>query len=575
MAKPLPYRLLHFLRRAQLLLLFLGVAYIMAGSVLMLQRYSVVTFQRETDSVPIPSILAPPRALDVPAVGWLYKRNGARVIRDVVNQPVEQASSRTVKNHLTSHNLEGRHLRRHWFHSNTDEQRSFSEHNLLHKERRQKGTYIGCFINNETEHALGGIVLYDFRKMTNALCQDTCSESGFRYAGLEYGAECHCGNRICARRARGEDCNLDCRGEKGPPCGGVGRLSVYRVEDRLPGQRRYRTVHYHGCFKIPTNLTDDVLIQTSELTRTPQQCIEICTEQELPLALLRRQGCFCSHAPFIFTMQRSGQENVCGRGNQTNHTSLHDLDFLQVYSTPVLDAKCKVRSFLPQRSSSLVALSSFPGAGNTWLRHLIELGTGFYTGSYYFDGSLYNKGFKGEKDHWQSGRVICVKTHESGQREIETFDSAILLMRNPYRSLMAEFNRKCAGHLGYASDIHWRSKDWLEFADSYSSWWMSHALAWLQFARRLLVVHFEDLQKDLTTQLKTIASFLNISIPEERLLCTESNRDGHFKRSGSRSLTFDPFTSEMRARIDKYIQTVDKALRDRNLSGLPQEYMPR
>lgn len=67
-------------------------------------------------------------------------------------------------------------------------------------------------------------------------------------------------------------------------------------------------------------------------------------------------------------------------------------------------------------------------------------------------------GFKGEKDYWQSGRVICVKTHESGQREIEMFDSAILLMRNPYRSLMAEFNRKCAGHLGYASDVHWRSK---------------------------------------------------------------------------------------------------------------------
>lgn len=48
--------------------------------------------------------------------------------------------------------------------------------------------------------------------------------------------------------------------------------------------------------------------------------------------------------------------------------------------------------FLPESSSSLTALSSFPGAGNTWLRHLIELATGYYTGSYYFDGSLYNKG---------------------------------------------------------------------------------------------------------------------------------------------------------------------------------------
>ncbi|XP_026129753.1 WSC domain-containing protein 1-like [Carassius auratus] len=570
MAKPF-YRLQHFLRRAQLLLFFLGVAYIMAGSVLLLQRSSVLTFQRETDTAALPSQPAPSRSLELPAARWLYRRKAIQVME---NQPLDQTDSRKDQKHLISRNLEIRHLRHHWFHDDT-EQKSSSEHNLSHKKARHKGTYVGCFINNETEHALGGTILYDFRKMTSALCQDTCSESGFRYAGLEYGAECHCGNRVCARRARGEDCNLDCRGEKGSRCGGVGRMSVYRVEDQHPGQRRYRTVHYHGCYKKPQNSTADFLIQTPGLTHTPQQCIETCTDQDLPLAFLRGQDCFCSHVPFLFTIQMSEQEYMCEKSNQTNHSSPYDLDYYWVYSTPVLDATCKERTFLPQKSSTLVALSSFPGAGNTWLRHLIELATGFYTGSYYFDGSLYNKGFKGEKDYWQSGRVICVKTHESGQREIEMFNSAILLMRNPYRSLMAEFNRKCAGHLGYASDVHWRSKEWSEFVDSYSSWWVSHALSWLRFAHRLLVVHFENLEKDLTSQLKTITAFLNTSIPEERLLCTESNRDGHFKRSGSRSLTFDPFTPEMRARIDEYIRTVDKALRDRNLDGLPQEYMPR
>ncbi|XP_067289512.1 sialate:O-sulfotransferase 1 isoform X2 [Pseudorasbora parva] len=498
MAKP------SFLRRAQLLLFFLGVAYIMAGSMLLLQRSSLVTFQRETDTMALPSLPAPPRDPEVPAARWLYRRN---FIQEMKNQPLEQTDNIMDQKHLISRNLEIRHLRRHWFYGNA-EQKSSSKHNLSHKEARRKGTYIGCFINNETEHALGGTVLYDFRKMTSTLCQDTCSESGFRYAGLEYGAECHCGNRVCSRRARGEDCNLDCRGEKGSPCGGVERMSVYRVEDRLPGQRRYRTVHYHGCYERPKNSTADFLTQTSGPTHTPQQCIETCTDQDLPLALLRGQDCFCSHAQFLFTIQMSEQEHVCERGNKTNHTSLYDLDYYWVYSTPVLDATCKERTFLPQKSRTLVALSSFPGAGNTWLRHLIELATGFYTGSYYFDGSLYNK-------------------------------------------------------------------EWSEFVDSYSTWWASHALAWLRFAHRLLVVHFENLQKDLILQLKSITAFLNTSIPEERLLCTESNRDGHFKRSGSRSLTFDPFTPEMRARIDKYIHTVDKALRDRNISGLPQEYMPR
>lgn len=56
------------------------------------------------------------------------------------------------------------------------------------------------------------------------------------------------------------------------------------------------------------------------------------------------------------------------------------------------DNRCMDRRFLPAKSKQLIALASFPGAGNTWARHLIELATGFYTGSYYFDGSLYNKG---------------------------------------------------------------------------------------------------------------------------------------------------------------------------------------
>lgn len=131
MAKPF-HRLLHFLRRAQLLLLFLGVAYIMAGSVLMLQRYSFASLQRETDSVAIPSLPAPPRTLEEPAVRWIYRRNGARVMLDAQNQPGDEK-------HLKSHNSESRFRRRRRFHGNTDEQQRSSERNPLHKENRRKG----------------------------------------------------------------------------------------------------------------------------------------------------------------------------------------------------------------------------------------------------------------------------------------------------------------------------------------------------------------------------------------------------------------------------------------------------
>ncbi len=74
-------------------------------------------------------------------------------------------------------------------------------------------------------------------------------------------------------------------------------------------------------------------------------------------------------------------------------------------------------------------------------------------------------GFKGERDHWRSGRTICIKTHESGKKEIEAFDASILMIRNPYKALMAEFNRKYGGHIGFASQAHWRGKgEWWKLA---------------------------------------------------------------------------------------------------------------
>lgn len=117
--------------------------------------------------------------------------------------------------------------------------------------------------------------------------------------------------------------------------------------------------------------------------------------------------------------------------------------------------------------------------------------------------------------------------------------------------------------------------EWPEFVSSYAPWWASHALSWLKFGRRLLVVHYEELQRTLLPQLRLITDFLNATMTEERLLCAQSNQDGHFKRSGAQRPSFDPFTTDMRQMIDPFIRTVDQALTSRNLSRLPQEYLPR
>ncbi|XP_064833245.1 sialate:O-sulfotransferase 1-like [Oncorhynchus masou masou] len=581
MATPL-YKLRCFLRRAHMLLLFLGIAYLMAGSILLLQRSSLtLRTTQPPGSASLSSLMAlpaPPTAVRAAPGLDMRARSRWAAPQGMLGGGM---GIKMGRHWPTSRHLRVQHLHRRWFHGlmpDAQEQRGPLQSNTRHK-----GTYMGCFMHDANDQALGGTVLYDLRKMTSSLCQDTCSESGYRFAGLEYGAECHCGNHISSSRSQEEDCSLVCRGERGErgvPCGGVGRLSIYKVEEQLPGQRKFRNVRYGGCFKVPKNTTNTFPVYSFQPNSTSQTCIETCTDKELPLAVLRKPHCYCVWASFLFRLsQRLPLDQPCLETNGTEHTdasistSPSDQDYYQIYQTPVLDSRCKERTFLPERSTSLVALSSFPGAGNTWVRHLIELVTGYYTGSFYFDSALYNRGFKGEKDYWKSGRSICVKTHESGQREIEMFDSAILLIRNPYRSLMAEFNRKCAGHLGYATDAQWRSKEWPEFVDSYAPWWASHALSWLQFGRRLLVVHYEDLQRALFPQLRLLTLFLNATMMEERLMCAKSNQDGHFKRSGgAQRPSFDPFTAEMRSTIDSYILTVDQALRDRNYNGLPHKY---
>ena len=56
-----------------------------------------------------------------------------------------------------------------------------------------------------------------------------------------------------------------------------------------------------------------------------------------------------------------------------------------------------------------VALVSYPGSGNTWVRGLLERATGICTGSVYCDNWLRMHGFRGE--NIRSGAVLVTKTH--------------------------------------------------------------------------------------------------------------------------------------------------------------------
>lgn len=55
-----------------------------------------------------------------------------------------------------------------------------------------------------------------------------------------------------------------------------------------------------------------------------------------------------------------------------------------------------------------------------------------------------------------NSQVLVVKTHEWGPNAWTPYGRAILLIRDPEKSILAEFNRQSGGHVGFASPDRYR-----------------------------------------------------------------------------------------------------------------------
>lgn len=204
-----------------------------------------------------------------------------------------------------------------------------------------------------------------------------------------------------------------------------------------------------------------------------------------------------------------------------------------------------------------IALASFPGSGNTWLRYLLQQSTGILTGSIYKDYGLLKSGFPAENVYNRS--VLVVKTHEWGPKAMLPFNKAILLVRDPDKAILAEFNRQSGGHVGFASPDRYKRTNgryWQQFVSNKLSGWESMNLSWARnFSGSLKIVYYDDLVADVEGILREILSFLNYPIDEELLGCTLIRKEGIYRRK-KRVLAFDPFTPTMHKYIELTKQRV-------------------
>ena len=114
--------------------------------------------------------------------------------------------------------------------------------------------------------------------------------------------------------------------------------------------------------------------------------------------------------------------------------------------------------FLNGTGRDPVALASYPGSGNTWVRGLLQGVSGLCTGGIYCDVTLRKRGFPGERI--ANGTVLVVKTHQtdpwwtgidytnvnhtyfSKRSHVPIYSSGIFIVRNPFDAIIAEMNRK-------------------------------------------------------------------------------------------------------------------------------------
>ncbi|OAF57262.1 hypothetical protein VC83_04669 [Pseudogymnoascus destructans] len=88
-------------------------------------------------------------------------------------------------------------------------------------------SYKGCYVDSVAARVLSGSA-YNSDSQTEGACASYCGTKGFKYAGVEYGVECYCGNVLTVAAAEAEaDCAMACAGNADELCGGPNRINVF------------------------------------------------------------------------------------------------------------------------------------------------------------------------------------------------------------------------------------------------------------------------------------------------------------------------------------------------------------
>jgi len=248
-----------------------------------------------------------------------------------------------------------------------------------------------------------------------------------------------------------------------------------------------------------------------------------------------------NHEELIRDLVRKHQKKLLE--NPIQHPSVLDKEEI-VKTGPNRTACTEVYFRNSNKTIPRTIITSFPGSGNTWMRHLIHMATGFHTGRVYNDNKLVAQGFKGETLAWNDNRTVGVKMHQFGsasklahKHQVTAgvlFPKTLLLIRNPFRAILSEFNRlnnRGHSHTGEADEKLFHDGIFLEFFGKQLPRWGRSIAKWMnEYQGEVQAVCYERMKEETIEVVKKSVEFMEVPFARPRCIKKSKLSHGNFKR---------------------------------------------
>jgi hypothetical protein len=158
---------------------------------------------------------------------------------------------------------------------------------------------------------------------------------------------------------------------------------------------------------------------------------------------------------------------------------------------------------------------------------------------------------------------------------LELNNTAIVLIRNPFKAIIGHRHLDSGGHTGFAKESEFLGPGWDYFVLVKIRSWEYFYMDWLTSVpdlSKILVINYEDLKDDLENILIQILDFLDFSTDKDRLSCVLEYKEAHkFKRKSKPDLPGDRYTCDQKITIIDAINRVDSALEEATKTRIPFE----